>query len=226
MARKKESWLADQLYFSSRLFNGGQAYLSPCGLKELKDKADKHCWRGTLARDQAGVLHRKLTAMGKEFDGRVEMGFFEYSYGRGRSAHTYGWPYGAVATFEGGKLKQGFVIVPCAFASPWISKTTITLPDRKVQLHSPILWNPLTPTLRPVEGSRSQRVAVPLEQIADRNTVRPGDSAVLDLSACPLLRVMANGIWSDLGSAVSYGSMDEMIDSVRCRIVFGLLPSA
>jgi hypothetical protein len=131
------------------------------------------------------------------------------------------WPYFAIAQFEGDQLRQGFVIIPCAsnYWLPWKLGT----PTGAMKLPVWDGWGKLCPVKHEIEGSRGQVMPVTEDQLADRDTVRKGDAYLLNLNACPRLHYRHR---ESLGTAVTFGQIDEVIDTVRCRLAFGMLPSA
>jgi hypothetical protein len=75
---------------------------------------------------------------------------------------------------------------------------------------------------KPANASQGQVISVTPDQLADRDMVRRGDAYLLNLTACPRLVYRHES----MGTAVTFGQIDEVIDTVRCRLAFGLLPSA
>jgi hypothetical protein len=174
-------------------------------------------WLKGLVLDHAKLLHRKVTAMGKELDARVEIGMADQL----KRGHPWPiWPYFAIAQFEGDQLRQGFVLIPCA-ANHWLPAKLSTA-ARAMRLPVWHGWGPLTPVKHEVAGSKGQVIQVTPDQLADTDNVRKGDCYLVNLTACPVLHYRHES----LGTAVTFGQIDEVIDTVRCRLAFGMLPSA
>jgi hypothetical protein len=212
MARANEEWLHNHIHMEAAgdCTPHTRATLIRC-------MTSKWFLKG-LPLDHAKLLHRKITAMGKELDARVEIGMAEQSK-RSRLPEPI-WPYFAIAQFDGELLRQGFVIIPCAsnYWLPW----KLSTPAGAVKLPVWHGWGRLCPLKQEMEGSKGQVLQVTLDQLADRDTVRRGDAYLLHLTACPRLHYRHES----LGTAVTFGQIDEVIDTVRCRLAFGMLPSA
>jgi len=188
--------------------------------KLFREMQDRWYLKG-LVFDHAKLLHRKITAMGKELDARVEIGLTQHLKTNYWQASDKGsWPYFAIAQFEEGEVKQGFVLIPCA-ANYWLPHRMST-PDGVIKLPVWDGWGPLAPVKHEIAGSKGQVIQVTPDQLADTDNVRKGDCYIVNLTACPVLHYRREG----LGTAVTFAGIDEAIDTVRCRLAFGMLPSA
>ena len=212
MARAKDEWLHQHIYTDP---NGD---CTPHTRAELLRFMGSKWYLKGLPLDHAKLLHRKITAMGKELDARVEIGVADKLK---RFMHEPLWPYFAIAQFEGDKLRQGYVIIPCAsnYWLPWKLSTASGV----MKLPVWDAWTRLCPVKQEIDGLRGQVMPVTEDQLADRDTVRKGDAYLLNLNACPRLHYRHR---ESLGTAVTFGQIDEVIDTVRCRLAFGMLPSA
>jgi hypothetical protein len=206
---------AEWLYQHIRTDDTGDC--SPHTRAELVRCMESKWFLKGLPLDHAKTLHRKIKAMGKELDARVEIGMADKLK---RNMREPIWPYFAIAQFDGDQLRQGFVIIPCAssYWLPW----KLSTPAGVVHLPAWDGWTRLCPVKQEIEGSKGQVLQVTLDQLADRDTVRKGDAYLLNLTACPRLHYRHES----LGTAVTFGQIDEVIDTVRCRLAFGMLPSA
>lgn len=213
--RKKEETWVDQFVCISNYGN----ILLPMRRNALLKACDSQWFLNGLVRDHTALLHRKITAMGKELGGMVEVGMC-YSSAGSRAKPI--WPYAAISMpgEDGVEMKAGYVIIPCAsnYWLPWILET----PAGVMKLPAWSGWTRLCPVKQEIEGSKGQVLQVTLDQLADRDTVRKGDAYLLNLTACPRLHYRHES----LGTAVTFGQIDEVIDTVRCRLAFGMLPSA
>jgi len=191
--------------------------VTPTARAEMFRYMGSQWWLTGLVLDHAKLLHRKVTAMGKELDARIDIGMADQL----KRGHPWPiWPYFAIAQFDGDQLKQGFVLIPCA-ANYWLP-TKIKTSDGVMKLPIWNGWGCLAPVKHEMEGSKGQPVEVTPGQLADTDTVRRGDCYILNLTARPVVQYQRRS----LGVAVTFAQIDEAIDSVRCRLAFGMLPSA
>lgn len=179
----------------------------------------------SLAGEQAATLVTRLTAFRKEFPGmQTEVGvYFRHDLRRTGTPVSWRWPY-AAAWLPGDRpnsAKWGALIVPCATSCPRIMTIRLPMADggkRKVIM--PNMFCDLVPVFEDVTGSGSS-VTLTAEQIAGHDAVRAGDTFVSLLHA-PWVRSCG----TKLGYAARFGGMEEMLDGLRCQLVFDLLPSA
>jgi hypothetical protein len=200
---------------------GERRSLLPTTRAGLLKKMDARWYLKGLVRDHAKILNHKITAMGKELDARVEIGITQHLKSDYFTVGERGsWPYFSIAQFEEGELKQGFVIIPCA-ANYWLP-TRMSTASGVIRLPVWDGWGPLTPVKQEIGGSKGQMIEVTPDQLADADTVRKGDCYIVNLTACPVVHYRRQ----TLGTAVTFAGIDEAIDTVRCRLAFGMLPSA
>jgi hypothetical protein len=214
MARKKdESWVEQFISIS----NYGNV-LVPLGRTALLKECDSQWFLKGLVREHTATLQRRIVAMGKELGAKVEVGM---CFG-GRHGTKPIWPYAAISmpSEDGVAMTAGYVIIPCAsnYWLPWRMSTTAGV----VKLPVWDGWTRLCPVKQEIEGSKGQVLQVTPDQLADRDAVRKGDAYLLNLTACPRLHYRHES----MGTAVTFGQIDEVIDTVRCRLAFGMLPSA
>ncbi len=222
MARKKEESWVEQFVSVSNYGN----VLVPLGRTALLKECDSQWFLKGLVRDHTAILQRRMVSMGKELGAKVEVGMCYSGIKLSPRSIRYGnkplWPYAAISmpSEDGVAMTAGYVIIPCAsnYWLPWVLST----PAGRVKLPVWDGWTRLCPVKQEIEGSKGQVLPVTLDQLADRDTVRKGDAYLLNLTACPRLHYRHES----MGTAVTFGQIDEVIDTVRCRLAFGMLPSA
>jgi hypothetical protein len=192
---------------------------------------------GHLAGEHALRLFPRLNALRKEFDGlQVEAGLYRRrDLRRTGSPVSWSWPYAAIWLDAKGapppgaptaptylsRPRFGVVLVPCASACHRIMTIRLPMADgSKRKIVMPNVFNDLVAVPELPTGSGD--VTLSPEQLSPPDAVRPGDAWLLDFGNPQ--RVRSAG--SNLGWACQYGPLEEMLDAVRCRLVFDLLPSA
>lgn len=216
----KESWLMRALSAPgwSLPYHGG-IRLTPMGRTLLKKYTDKYCKPyGKLTPEHAIRLHDRLTALAKDIGGaRVECGIV-----RGPDWWDgYAWCYAAIAVLDtDGRAASGSVLIPGATCCPYFVRRSLTNPK---QYHRSLrLWDDLCPVIDDI--SSTETVTLTRNQVARKDDVRPGDCYLYDLTRAHSPRVIVENMY--FGRACRFGTCDEMIDTARCRIVFGSLASA
>ena len=215
-----EAWLEDAMRRSGGILSGCSLY--PCGRTTLKKEADKYCGKhwGRLTPEHCMRLHSRFTAMRKELgELSTEFGML---CGPGWAFNTQ-WPYAAIARVVGGKIEAGWLIVPGAISCPYYVRHSFSIPGsrRGMTFRSLRTVDEMIPVNKPVSGGR---VTLTRNDVAREPDVRRGDAYLYDLTREHSPTVVVEGRY--IGRAVQFGSLDEMIDAVRCRLVFDSLPSA
>jgi hypothetical protein len=217
----KESWLMRVLMDRKArpLPYVGGVDLMPMGRTLLRKWADEHCGMyGKLTPEHAVRLHDRLVVMAKDIDGAV----VECGMVRGPAWRPgYMWAYGAIAVLdEYGRATSGSVLIPGASAVPYYVRRSLTSPR---QYHRSLrLWDDLCPVIEDIASPET--VTLNRNQVARKDDVRPGDCYLYDLTRAHSPRVVVENLY--FGRACRFGLLDEMIDTARCRIVFGSLASA
>jgi len=222
--RRLKSWV--QVLDDKADWSGGMQGYNPCG-RALWKKRIEHgqdvMWRSSLVLDHCMTLFSRLTKMSKEVEGvAVEFGMFYgwVAFGHPKIMARCRWPYAAAAiSGPDGKLQSGSLIVPCAGAAPR------TKDQHPVLVCQKLGWAPVTQPLHGLRFNSSHRVSVTPDQVARQTDVRKGDAYLFDmtLERSPVIYPHQRGL---LCRAVTFGGIDEVIDEVRARSVFDLLPSA
>lgn len=222
--RKVKSWVAsldNKFYWSV----GMQTY-EACGRTLWKKRIEKGrdiMWRSSLVLDQCMTLFSRLTRMAKEIDGMsVEFGMFYgwVAHGHERIMQRCRWPYAAAAVRGNGYAPiSGSLIVPCAGAAPRETRQHPVLVCQKLG------WAPVNGLVCGKRNDPEFRVNVSAEQMARSTDVRKGDAYLFDMTyeRSPQVWPTQKGL---LCRAVTYGGLDDVLDEVRARTVFDLLPSA
>lgn len=221
----KESWLFEDM----ALFAAAGA-LTPLGEVRLRKEIEERCaYWGKLLVTQCSLLRRRLTAIAKETGGEVELGIWRHRRWGSRDC----WPYAAIRVMDGGRLVSGQVLIPQAIECRYFLRHKLALRGRKPEFRRGFEFiRNLVPVMHelhapPTKPGVQERVVVQPDDLP-RNPhhidVRMGDCYLFDLTFAHSPVVVCDGL--PLGTAVRFGGIEEMIDAVRCRIVFGMLPSA
>jgi hypothetical protein len=201
----------------------------PYGRVGWKKAAEKYCgaYWGRLTPEHCMRIHYRFTQMRKEIDGlSVEYGMIR---GPNWDDKTQ-WPYAAVARFDDqGKMLTGYLLHPGAASCPYYVRHSLPVPgkSRGTTYRSLRTVEDMMPVIKPVTGeagSRSATVTITRDDVARTGDVRKGDCYLFDLTMEHSPRVTVEGRY--MGRAVQFGALDEIIDTVRCRLVFADLPSA
>jgi hypothetical protein len=201
----------------------------PLGRAEWKRWAEEFCgahW-GKLTPEHCMRIHYRFTQMRKDIDGlSVEYGMIR---GPGWDGKTL-WPYAAIAMFDDqGKMQTGYMLHPGAASCPYYVRHSLPVPGkaRGTTYRSLRTIEDMMPTIKQVTGEagkRSATVTLTRDDVARTGDVRKGDCYLFDLTMEHSPRVTVEGKY--MGRAVQFGALDEIIDTVRCRLVFADLPSA
>jgi hypothetical protein len=120
------------------------------------------------------------------------------------------------------------MFVPCAAACPYYVPYKLANPTGKPTHYRALRtledFMPVIPTVTGEAMKRNATVRLTRDEVARKDDVRRGDCYLFDLTLEHSPRVIVEG--NLLGRAVSFGGVDEMIDTARCRLVFADLPSA
>ncbi len=214
---KIESWV-EQVFASEPT-----CWLQAFGMTTWKREVDRDAspYAGNSV-DQCMRLHRRFTEMRKNgIATRVEFGMARH--------YTWKmcWPYAAIASAD-----LAYLLIPGAQCCPYFITYSLPNPTGKgtgyrglrmfedmIPINTPVTAGPVS-----VRGRGEGRAIVNRDQIARRGDVRPGDCYLYDLTRKESPRVRCEGL--AMGRAVQFGALDEIIDTVRCRLVFAGLPSA
>lgn len=214
---KSESWVANVFLPYDR------SCITAYGMTTWKREVERYAapYAGNSI-DQCMRIHRRFTEMRKDgIATRVEFGM-----ARNTSWNLW-WPYAAVATAE-----QAYLLIPGAQCIPYYLTYSLANPTGKGTTYRGLrMFEDMIPITVPVTaGPGSARSAgegraiVTRDQVARRGDVRPGDCYLYDLTKRESPRVRCEGL--AMGRAVQFGALDEIIDTVRLRLVFSSLPSA
>jgi hypothetical protein len=209
MKKTKASWVEPLLHLSEA------PRPVPMGRRRLLEVMATNRYLKGEPSEHAALLHRKFYDMGKQLDARVEVGLSVAEF-------WPSWPYAAIALFDGEQMTQGFLVIPCASDCGPPREVFVDGDEESIGVPLWYGWTGLCPVKQEIEGPKGQVIEITSDRLADEDTVERCDAYLLNLTACPRLRYQGQG----LGTAVTFGQIDEVIDTVRCRLAFGMLPSA
>ena len=212
-----ESWV-DKVFVSNP-----KCWIKAFGMTTWKREVEKYAapYAGNST-DQCMRIHRRFTEMRKDgIATRVEFGMAQH--------YTWKmwWPYAAIANAE-----LSYLLIPGAQCCPYYLTWSLANPTGKGTTYRGLrMFEDMIPITVPVTAGPGStrfwgegRAIVTRDQVARRGDVRPGDCYLYDLTKRESPRVRCEGL--AMGRAVQFGALDEIIDTVRCRLVFSSLPSA
>jgi hypothetical protein len=224
---KVSDWL-DEYWLRTRPYRSGEYWhLDPMSKAKWKQAVDKYCgaYWGRLTPEHCMRIHTRFTQM------RREISDLDVEYGMMMGPNWKGvmWPYAAIAMTTGVRMDAGYLLIPGAPSCPYHVPHSLSngAGKRGTQYRGQRTIDEMIPVVREVSGVAGQysaTVHLTRDDVARASDVRPGDCYLFDLTLGHSPRVVVENKY--MGRAVQFGALDEVVDIVRCRLVFADLPSA
>jgi hypothetical protein len=224
--KRHAEWVAEYWWRFAGLTSPGWGLFAK-SKAEWKADVDRYCapYWGRLTPEHCVRIHYRFSQMRKEIEGLS----VEYGMVRGTGWKGVLWPYAAIGIIDGPRLVSGYMLIPGAMCCPYYVSHSLPVPGRKrgTTYRALRTIDDMLPVIKPVTGEagkRSATVGLTRDDVARKDDVRKGDCYLFDLTLEHSPRVSVEGRY--MGRAVQFGALGEVIDTVRCRLLFAGLPSA